>query len=69
MAADRDRERQVFECPVVIKRAIRARAGIEGVKPADVIVAALRAYLKDEIEQATRRMAEEDKVSKPAKKP
>jgi hypothetical protein len=58
----------VFECPEEVKRAIRARAGIDGVSPADVVVAALRAYLGEEIEKAVRRMQEEGETSKPPKK-
>jgi hypothetical protein len=50
MAADsRDRERMVFETSDVLKRAIRMRAGMDGLRPADVINAALEAYLKEEI--------------------
>jgi hypothetical protein len=50
----------VFECPEIVKRAIRARAGIDGGSPADVIVAALEAYLSEEIEKAARRVHAED---------
>jgi hypothetical protein len=49
----------VFECPEEIKRAIRARAGMDGLSPADVIIEALRAFLGEEIEMAVRRMRAE----------
>lgn len=53
------RQRMVFECPEEIKRAIRARAGMDGLSPAEVILAAIRAYLPDEIDLANKRIQNE----------
>jgi hypothetical protein len=49
MADDRERERMVFETTDQVKRAIRMRAGMDGVKPADVVNAALEACLDEEL--------------------
>jgi hypothetical protein len=46
------RERMVFETTEVMKRAVRLRAAVEGVKPADVVNAGLRLYLAREIANA-----------------
>jgi hypothetical protein len=58
------RERMVFETTEVMKRAVRLRAAVEGVKPADVVNAGLRLYLAREIANAQERMerAEEKPV-------
>jgi len=49
MADHRDRSRMVFETTEVLKRAIRIRAGVDGLKPAAVVNAALQSYLGREI--------------------
>ncbi len=51
-------ERIKFDLPLAYTRAIRARAGIEGVFPRDVVMAALDAYLPKEIAEAKERMAQ-----------
>ena len=49
MVDHRDRSRMVFETSELMKRAIRIRAGVDGVKVAAVINAALQTYLGREI--------------------
>jgi hypothetical protein len=58
MGDERDRDRMVFETSELMKRAIRIRAALEGVKPADVVNAALAAYLDKEIALAQERLKE-----------
>ena len=65
MADDRERDRMVFETTEVVKRAVRLRAAVEGVKPADVVNAGLRLYLAREIASAQERM--ESAGGKPAR--
>jgi hypothetical protein len=48
----------VFEISAVVRRAIRIRAGLDGLKPAEVINQALTAYLDKEIRLAQERMKE-----------
>jgi hypothetical protein len=55
---NRVRERMVFETSSVIKRAIRSRAGMEDVSPADVINAALEGYLMPEMAQVQKHLRE-----------
>jgi len=62
MGDSRERQRMLFECPVEVKRATRARAGIDGVNPAEVIISALRSYLGEEIEKAVKRMQKEGEI-------
>ena len=56
MADQRHRERMVFETTEVMKRAVRLRAAVDGVKPADVVNAVLRLYLAREIASAQEHM-------------
>ena len=49
MTDHRDRSRMVFETSELMKRAIRIRAGVDGVKPTAVVNAALQTYLGREI--------------------
>jgi hypothetical protein len=55
-------------------RALRMRAGLDGVDPRDVVIAALDAYMPDEIKQTRARLAETSTVkttsspSRPARK-
>ena len=56
MADNRERDRMVFETTEVMKRAVRLRAAVDGVKPADVVNAGLRLYLAREIASARERM-------------
>ena len=58
MTGKRDHDRMTFETTEVTKRAIRLRAAVEGVKPADVVNAALEAHLGREIALARDRLAE-----------
>jgi hypothetical protein len=58
MGDERERDRMVFETSELMKRAIRIRAALEGVKPADVVNAALAAYLDKEIALARARLQE-----------
>ena len=44
-----NRERLVFECPGRLKKAIRMRAALDGLKPSGVILAALQRYLQEEM--------------------
>jgi len=57
MTGKRDHDRMTFETTEVTKRAIRLRAAVEGVKPADVVNAALEAHLGREIALARERLA------------
>jgi hypothetical protein len=50
-----------FETDETMIRAVRVRAGLEGVTQAEVINAALRGYLAREIVQASEQMAREGK--------
>jgi hypothetical protein len=59
MAENRHRDRMVFECPTEVKRAIRVRAGMDGISAVAVIVSALRIYLPEEIAAAKKRLDEE----------
>lgn len=68
MADDRERNRLIFDCPEEIKRAIRSRAGIDGVSPADVIIAASQVYLSEEIEMARKRIQENGEGPKKTRK-
>ena len=56
MTDHRERDRMVFETTEVVKRAVRLRAAVDGVKPADVVNAGLRLYLAREIASARERM-------------
>ena len=56
MADHRDRSRMVFETSELMKRAIRIRAGVDGVKVAAVVNAALQSYLGREIALASETM-------------
>src|SRR5215475_13200090 len=56
MPDDRERDRMVFETTEVMKRAVRLRAAVDGVKPADVVNAGLRLYLAREIASAREHM-------------
>jgi hypothetical protein len=58
MADHRDRSRMVFETTEPIKRAIRIRAGVDGLKPAAVVNAALQTYLGREIALVMEKMKE-----------
>jgi len=49
MSEQAERHRMVFETPEAVKRAIRMRAGMEGVSPAAVINNALEAFLSNEL--------------------
>ena len=60
----RIRERMVFETTPVIKRAIKSRAGMDGIRPADVINAALGNYLETEMNQAAKRLQEASESKK-----
>jgi len=55
--AEHERHRMVFEAPEDIKRAIRSRAGSDGVSPAAVINAALELYLVDELKVVRAKIA------------
>lgn len=63
----RVRERMVFETWPAIKRAIKAKAGLDDVSPGAVINAALEGYLGAEIAQATKRLQDVGDVKKPIK--
>ena len=54
----RIRERMVFDTTSIIKRAIKTRAGIDDISPADVINAALEGYLVPEMLQVRKRLEE-----------
>ena len=54
----RIRERMVFDTTSIIKRAIKTRAGMDDVSPADVINAALEGYLVPEMLQVRKRLEE-----------
>ncbi|MBL8795240.1 MAG: hypothetical protein JNM56_15145 [Planctomycetia bacterium] len=49
MADTRERSRLLFDTDEVVKRAIRMRAGLDGVRMGDVINGALKTYLADEL--------------------
>ena len=58
MNDSRVRDRMVFETSKVVRRAIRLRAGMDGLRPAEVINRALTAYLVEEIWLVAERMKE-----------
>jgi hypothetical protein len=58
MTDHRDRSRMVFETSELMKRAIRIRAGVDGLKPAAVVNAALQSYLGREIALVSETMKE-----------
>jgi hypothetical protein len=58
VADKRERDRMVFETTNAVKRAIRVRAAMDGVRPADVVNRALAAYLGEEVAQAQERLRE-----------
>jgi hypothetical protein len=60
MADYRDRSRMVFETSELMKRAIRIRAGVDGLKPAAVVNAALQNYLGREIALVTETMKQNE---------
>jgi hypothetical protein len=51
MSGEPQRQRMKLDLPEVYTRAIRVRAGLDGVNPRDVVTAALDEYLADEIAQ------------------
>ena len=51
------RQRMRFDLPEVYTRAIRVRAGLDGVNPRDVVTAALDVYLADELALVKKRLA------------
>jgi hypothetical protein len=55
----KDRERLVFECPDRVKKAIRMRAALDGLKPSGVILAALLKYLDSELGFVDQRSSQE----------
>src|SRR5262245_38984328 len=59
MADNRERDRMVLDTTEVMKRAVRLRAAVDGVRPADVVNAGLRLYLAREIASAQERMESE----------
>lgn len=63
----RVRERMVFETTPVIKRAIKSRAGMDDISPAEVINAALQGYLGAEMTQAAKRLQEVSEQKKSSK--
>lgn len=52
-----DRQRIKFDFPEVYVRAIRVRAGFDGVHQRDVVLAALDQYLAKELEETRARLA------------
>ena len=58
MADRRERDRMVFETTRAVKRAIRVRAAMDGVRPADVVNRALASYLGEAVAQAQERLGE-----------
>lgn len=58
------RHRLRFETSEAIMRAVRARAGMDGIEPNDVINAALEAYLGKEIREAEERIAKTQRADK-----
>ena len=69
MGDRRERSRMVFETDELTKRAIRVRAGLDGVSPADVINEALRAYLAQEIADVRSRLEASAPEGGPGKPP
>jgi hypothetical protein len=59
MADTRERDRMFFETTELMKRAIRLRAAVDGVKPTDVVNASLRLYLAQDLTIARKRMESE----------
>lgn len=51
MSDTRKRSRIIFESPENIKRAVRARAALDGVRPMAIINAALTTYLEEELDR------------------
>lgn len=52
------RQRMAFDLPEQYMRAIRARAGFDGVNPSEVVMAAIDRYLPEELAAAAARMAQ-----------
>ncbi len=68
MADESSTQRIKFDLPEAYARAVRARAAYDGVYPRDVVIAALDAYLGEEIALAKRRLAQaESSTSEPTK--
>ena len=53
-----NRQRMVFECPERLKKAIRMRAALDGLRPSGVILAALSRHLDAELAVVDQRCAE-----------
>ncbi len=64
MADNRERSRMVFEVSEAVKRAIRIRAGLDGGSPADIINAALKVYLVDELALVSKRFPDDGPLSR-----
>lgn len=60
---EKTRQRMRFETEEAIIRAVRARAGMEGVDTNDVINQALEAYLPKEIAEARERVAKAERAA------
>ena len=56
MTNQAERYRMVFETTEEYKRAVRMRAGLDNLSAADVINAALRSYLNEEIAHIAKRV-------------
>lgn len=63
MTDQRQRSRTVFESDEQTKRAIRMRASLEGNSPADIINAALKVYLADELTLVGQRFPESSEIA------
>ena len=68
MGDNRERDRMVFETTEPMKRAIRLRAAVDGMKPAGVVNAALEAYLGKEIRLVEDRLKDDEGASKPTRR-
>ena len=60
MADETQRQKMRLDLPETYVRAIRVRAGLDGVDPRDVVTAALDGYLAADLELVRRRLAEAD---------
>jgi hypothetical protein len=59
MSGEPQRQRMKLDLPEVYTRAIRVRAGLDGVNPRDVVTAALDEYLAGEIALVKKRLGNE----------
>lgn len=69
MADETQWQRMKLDLPEAYTRAIRVRAGLDGVNPRDVVMAALDVHLADELAQVKKRLGDDGPGPAPPTRP